>query len=70
MLLALSLPLAAAGNPFGGIVGFIVWIVCLVGTIMLARNKGRSPVLWGILAFFFSLIALIVLAVLPSKAGV
>jgi uncharacterized membrane protein YoaK (UPF0700 family) len=35
-----------------------------------AKYKGRSIALWGTLAFFFPLIALLVLAVLPSKTPV
>ena len=32
-----------------------------------AQYKGRSIALWGTLAFFFPLIALLILAVLPTK---
>ncbi len=32
-----------------------------------ARYKGRSMVLWAILAFVFPLVALMVLALLPAK---
>jgi uncharacterized membrane protein YoaK (UPF0700 family) len=32
-----------------------------------AKYKGRSIALWGTLAFFFPLIALLILAVLPTK---
>ena len=34
---------------------------------VLARRKGRSPFIWGLLAFFFSLIPLIVIALMPSR---
>lgn len=61
---------SSSGSPLGALVGFIVWLAILIGTVYMARNKGRSPVLWGILAFFFSLIALIIVAVLPSRSGV
>jgi uncharacterized membrane protein YoaK (UPF0700 family) len=35
-----------------------------------AKYKGRSIALWGTLAFFFPLIALLILAVLPTKTPV
>jgi hypothetical protein len=39
-------------------VGLVAW---------LAAKKGYSAVVWGILAFFFSWIALIIVLVLPSR---
>lgn len=52
---------------FGGLIGFIIWIVVLVWIYNIAQRKGRHPIGWLILGFFFSLIALLVLLVLPSK---
>ena len=49
------------------VIGFIVWILIISWTAAIARRKGRSPFLWGVLAFFFSLIALILVALMPSK---
>ena len=34
---------------------------------VIASNKGRGKVLWGILGFLFTIIALIVIAILPRK---
>lgn len=50
-----------------GLVGLIIWIICLVGNIKIAKAKNRSVVAWAILSVFFSWIVLIVNAVLPAK---
>jgi hypothetical protein len=42
-----------------------VWLVA-----SLASRKGYSPWVWGILAFFFSLITLIIVLVLPARPQV
>jgi len=55
------------GTLIGAAIGFVIWIVIILWTVSIARRKGHSPVLWGILAFFFSLIALIIVAVLPRR---
>jgi predicted PurR-regulated permease PerM len=51
----------------GWVIGLIIWILIISWTAAIARRKGRSPFLWGLLAFFFSLIPLIVIALMPSK---
>jgi hypothetical protein len=43
--------------------GFIAAIICGV----IAATKGRSALGWGILGFFFSILTLIVIIVIPSK---
>jgi hypothetical protein len=49
-------------------VGGLVWEIVLVCVcVYIARSKGRGPWLWGILGFFFSLITLIVLLIIPRK---
>jgi hypothetical protein len=35
--------------------------------VSIAKRKGRSALGWGAFAFFFSLLALIVVAVVPSR---
>ena len=50
------------------IIGIVLWAVFIYFTFMLAASKGRSPLLWVILAIFFPLITIIVLLVIPSKA--
>ena len=57
------------GTLIGAAIGFVIWIAIIFWTVSIARKKGRSAGLWGILAFFFSLIPLIIVAVLPSKHG-
>ena len=52
------------GTLLGGVVGGIIFaIICN----RVAAAKGRGVVLWTVLGFFFSLISLIVVAILPSK---
>jgi len=64
---ALVLLASNGGSYIGGLLGFVIWIVIMVWIYNLAKRKGRHPVGWLILGFFFSLLALIVLLVLPSK---
>ena len=49
------------------VLSIAVWLVLFVAAISVARSKGRSLLLWGIIAFFIPLIALIIVAVLPAK---
>ena len=51
----------------GSVVGFFIWVLVLVWIYNIARRKGRHAVGWLILGFFFSLITLIVVLLLPSK---
>jgi peptidoglycan/LPS O-acetylase OafA/YrhL len=51
-------------NPVVYLIGGVIFgIVCAV----VANNKGRSPVLWGILGFLFGFIPLIIIALLKKK---
>jgi hypothetical protein len=50
-----------------GLIGFVLWIVVLVWIYNIARRKGRHAVAWVILGFFFWLLALILVLLLPSK---
>ena len=54
-------------NPAVSVVGVIIWIVCLVLNIYLAKKKNRSVAAWVILSIFFSWIALIINAVMKPK---
>jgi predicted PurR-regulated permease PerM len=40
----------------------IIW-----ATASIAGSKGRDPAVWGILAFFFGIIPLVFVAVLPPS---
>ena len=51
----------------GSVIGFFVWILVLVWIYNIAKRKGRHAVGWLILGLFFSLITLILVALLPSK---
>ena len=64
---ALMLLASNGGIYIGGLLGFVIWIVILVWIYNIAKRKGRHAVGWLILGFFFSLISLIVILVLPSK---
>jgi hypothetical protein len=52
--------------------GFWMWVwwfvVFIYLTFLLAASKGRSPILWVILAVFFPLITIIILLIIPSKS--
>jgi uncharacterized BrkB/YihY/UPF0761 family membrane protein len=59
--------LASTGPTLGGLIGLVVWIVIMIWIYNIAKRKGRHALGWLILGFFFSIFALIVLLVLPSK---
>jgi hypothetical protein len=59
----------AALSFFWWLVFVAVWVLFLFFTITVARMKGRSGLLWGILACFFPLITVIVLLLLPDRSG-
>ena len=64
---ALMLLASNGGSFIGGLLGFVIWILILVWIYNIAKRKGRHAVGWLILGFFFSLITLIVIALMPSK---
>jgi hypothetical protein len=49
------------------IISLVVAIVCAFVCYRIAENKGRNGVLWAVLGFLFSIISLIVIALLPPK---
>jgi hypothetical protein len=49
------------------IIGIVLWAVFIYLTFMIAASKGRSPLLWVVLAIFFPLITIIVLLLIPAK---
>ena len=67
MLLAAT---TSSVSPIVWVISFIVWILIISWTAAIARRKGRSPFIWGLLAFFFSIITLIVIALMPSRRSV
>lgn len=59
---------ATAGGAFlYSIVSFVIWLLVMVWIYNIAKRKGRHALGWVILGFFFSILALIVLLLLPSK---
>jgi hypothetical protein len=66
--------LIADSTTFISILGWglmmLVWFAMVAATVWIALRKNRSPVAWGLFAMFFSLLALVLVAVLPShQAG-
>jgi hypothetical protein len=53
---------------FWWIIAIFLWALFIYFTFMLAASKGRSPLLWVILAIFFPLITIIVLLIIPAKS--
>jgi len=64
---ALVLLASNGGLYIGGLLGFVLWIVVMAWIYNIAKRKGRHPVGWLILGFFFTVLSLIVLLLLPSK---
>ena len=62
----------AAGMILSGVKGIfylIGGIIAAVVCALIARSKGHSAVLFGILGFFFSIITLIVILVVPRRGA-
>ena len=53
---------------FWWIISVFLWVIFIYFTFLLAASKGRSPLLWVILAVFFPLITIIILLIIPSKS--
>ena len=53
---------------FWWVIAVVLWAIFIYFTFVLAASKGRSPLLWVILAIFFPLITIIVLLILPAKS--
>jgi membrane-bound ClpP family serine protease len=59
-------------NALSGMLFMLAWLGLIIGlvvwTVRLARQKGRSALLWGILGLLFNPIAIVVLACLgPAR---
>ena len=66
-LLSWIVALTGARVALTSVIGFILWILIMAWIYNIAKRKGRHALLWLIFGFFFSLIALIIVALLPSK---
>ena len=49
------------------LIGIIIDLIFAFACSRIATSKGRGAILWGILGFFFSLITLIVVLILPRR---
>jgi hypothetical protein len=67
-LLATTMIAASSGISFVySIIGFVIWVLIMVWIYNIAKRKGRHAVGYLILGFFFSIIALIIILLMPSK---
>ena len=48
---------------------FVAYVLLVLATALLAGRKGRSAVLWAVIALFLPLIALVIVLLLPAKAA-
>ena len=55
------------GHLLYGLIGLVVWLLVLVWIYNIAKRKGRHAFGWLILGFFFSVITLVVILLVPSK---
>ena len=46
---------------------FLVEVLFAFGCASIARSKGRHTIVWAILGFFFSIVALLIVFLLPRK---
>jgi hypothetical protein len=53
---------------FWWLIWFFLWVVFIYITISIARSKGHSGLLWGILACFLPLITIIIVLLLPDRS--
>jgi membrane associated rhomboid family serine protease len=51
------------------VIGLAVAIAVAAVCYRIAEGKGRSGALWAVLGFFFPVIALVVVFVLPDRRG-
>ena len=61
---------ASTSSPGYWLVSVVIGLIFAWACSAIARRKGRGPLLWGVLVFFFSLLALIIVAILPRRSGV
>ena len=61
----LAMIIASVLSFFWWVVIVVAWVVFLTLTMAIARSKGRSPLLWGLLAIFLPLITVIILLLIP-----
>jgi hypothetical protein len=52
---------------FWWIIWVVLWAFFLFMTMTIARSKGHSPLLWGLLACFLPFITVVVVLLLPNR---
>lgn len=57
----------AAATFFWWLIAVFFWVVFLTLTMTIARSKGHSPLLWGLLACFLPGITVIIVLLLPDR---
>ena len=57
----------AAVSFFWWLIFFVLWVVFLTITMSIARSKGHSPLLWGLLACVLPGITVIIVLLLPVR---
>jgi hypothetical protein len=62
-----SLLASTAAGTAWYLISFVLWVVIMVWIYTIAKRKGRHALGWLILGFFFSIITLIIVLLLPSK---
>ena len=63
----LHMIVVAALSFFWWLIIIFFWVIFLTLTMNIARSKGYSPLLWGLLACILPLITVIILLFLPSR---
>lgn len=58
--------MSATGWLVGTILALLAAAAIVWACVSLAKSKGRSPVMWGIGGLIFGLLALLILAFIPS----
>jgi uncharacterized membrane protein len=53
----------------GTLLIFVVYVILVATTALLAHRQGRSAVLWAVLALFLPLITLVIVLLLPAKTA-
>ena len=48
------------------ILGLLLWAACFIGSGYVASQKNRSVGAWLMLGFFFGIVSLIIVALLPA----
>ena len=44
----------------------ICWLICAYVAYEIAKSKGRNPIVWSIIGFLFSILGVLLVAILPS----